>query len=118
MNRILVRVGAGLAVGTSIYAVTDSQSPLYSHIVMPLMHTLDPETSHKVSIYLASHSLSPWSRLKDDDRMKVTLWGKELSNPVGLAAGYDKNAEAVDALFGFGFGLVEIGSVTPQSQVC
>lgn len=49
--------------------------------------------------------------------MGVQVWGKRMSNPIGLAAGFDKNAEAVDALLDFGFGLVEIGSVTPQSQV-
>ena len=45
------------------------------------------------------------------------IWKRQLSNPLGLAAGYDKHAEAMDALFGFGFGLVEVGSITPEPQV-
>jgi dihydroorotate dehydrogenase len=44
------------------------------------------------------------------------LWDKKFSNPVGLAAGFDKNAEAIDGLFRLGFGFVEVGSVTPESQ--
>ena len=46
----------------------------------------------------------------------MTLWGKMLTNPVGLAAGFDKNGEAVDNLLGLGFGLVEVGSVTPTHE--
>jgi dihydroorotate dehydrogenase len=46
----------------------------------------------------------------------VTVWGRQLPNPIGLAAGFDKNAEAPDALLGLGFGFVEIGSVTPRPQ--
>lgn len=45
------------------------------------------------------------------------LWGERLSNPVGLAAGFDKDGEAIDGLFDLGFGWVEVGSVTPKPQV-
>lgn len=45
------------------------------------------------------------------------MWGKTLQNPIGLAAGFDKNGEAIDAMFGLGYGSVEIGSVTPEPQV-
>lgn len=45
------------------------------------------------------------------------LWGEHLSNPVGLAAGFDKDGEAIDGLFDLGFGWVEVGSVTPKPQV-
>ena len=47
---------------------------------------------------------------------QVTLWGKVVTNPVGLAAGFDKNGEAIDGLLGLGFGFVEVGSVTPKPQ--
>jgi dihydroorotate dehydrogenase len=45
------------------------------------------------------------------------VWGKKFSNPLGMAAGFDKHGEAIDGLFGLGFGYVEIGSVTPEPQV-
>lgn len=47
---------------------------------------------------------------------KTNLWGKEFASPIGLAAGFDKHGEAVDGLFKMGFGFVEVGSVTPESQ--
>ena len=50
-------------------------------------------------------------------RLSAQLWGRRFSNPVGLAAGFDKHAEAIDGLFDLGFGYVEIGSVTPEPQV-
>lgn len=49
--------------------------------------------------------------------MTTQIFGKELSNPIGLAAGFDKQAEAIDGLFNLGFGIVEVGSVTPEPQV-
>lgn len=48
----------------------------------------------------------------------VQLFGMHLKNPVGIAAGFDKDAEAIDGLFDLGFGYVEVGSVTPEPQVC
>lgn len=49
--------------------------------------------------------------------MTSQLWGKKFSNPVGIAAGFDKHGQAIDGLFDLGFGYVEIGSVTPEPQV-
>ncbi len=46
----------------------------------------------------------------------TTVWGKSLSNPIGLAAGYDKHGEACEGMLGIGFGFVEVGSVTPEPQ--
>ena len=47
---------------------------------------------------------------------KSNVWGKEFSNPIGLAAGFDKHAECVDGMHKMGFGFVEVGSVTPEPQ--
>ncbi|KAH6575349.1 hypothetical protein BASA61_009469 [Batrachochytrium salamandrivorans] len=97
--------------------ITDTRALAYKWAVMPALHYLcDPEDSHKLSIWLARHSLVPSERTSDDDVLATKIWGNKLTNPIGLAAGYDKHAEAVDALFGFGFGMVEIGSVTPKPQ--
>lgn len=47
----------------------------------------------------------------------LQLWGKKFDNPIGIAAGFDKHAEAIDGLFNLGFGYVEVGSITPEPQV-
>ncbi|KAI8925388.1 hypothetical protein BC831DRAFT_461367 [Entophlyctis helioformis] len=109
---------AGIAGSVLAYVyLTDTRASVYKWLGMPLMHALyDPEEGHKLSIWLAKHGLVPRERTTDDELLKIQLWGKTVTNPLGLAAGYDKHAEAVDSLFGFGFGLVEIGSVTPKPQ--
>jgi dihydroorotate dehydrogenase len=48
--------------------------------------------------------------------VQTTVWGRRFANPLGLAAGFDKDAEAIDGLLGMGFGAVEVGSITPQAQ--
>ncbi|KAI9347431.1 Dihydroorotate dehydrogenase [Zopfochytrium polystomum] len=88
---------------------------------MPIVHALlDPEDAHRASIWLAKHGFVPSERGGIDDAerdlLETEVWGKKFSNPIGLAAGYDKHAEAIDALLGFGFGFVEVGSVTPKPQ--
>jgi dihydroorotate dehydrogenase len=60
--------------------------------------------------------LLPADRRADPASLAIKVWGRTLPNPVGLAAGFDKNAEVPDAMLGLGFGLVEIGSVTPRPQ--
>lgn len=84
--------------------------------VTPLLRTLDAETSHNVGIFALSNGLAPRMRGKDDPRLNVEAFGMTFSNPLGLAAGFDKDAKAFKALLGMGFGFVEIGSVTPKPQ--
>ncbi|KAI8910481.1 Dihydroorotate dehydrogenase [Gorgonomyces haynaldii] len=79
---------------------------------MPIMHRFDPEQMHRLSILLLP--FGPKQRQLVD--LKVDFFGKQLQSPIGIAAGYDKHAEAMDALFDLGFGTVEIGSVTPKPQ--
>ncbi|KEI36428.1 uncharacterized protein L969DRAFT_54914 [Mixia osmundae IAM 14324] len=76
----------------------------------------DPEKAHKLAVKVLASGLAPVDKVQDDDVLAIELWGKRFSNPVGIAAGFDKHAEAIDGLFGIGFGYVEIGSVTPQAQ--
>ena len=66
--------------------------------------------------YLTRLGLGPEQEDADPPELRTTLCGLELSNPVGMAAGFDKNAEAVPALFRLGFAFVEIGAVTPRPQ--
>jgi hypothetical protein len=82
---------------------------------MPLLHTLPPETAHTLAIAVLKRGLVPdyRKRLADDP---VTLWGVTFPNRVGLAAGFDKNAEALPGLARLGFGFLEVGTVTPRPQ--
>ncbi|THH05831.1 hypothetical protein EW145_g4512 [Phellinidium pouzarii] len=89
----------------------DSRSAIHRYIFTPVLrYALDPETSHKVAVKVLRSGLAPKDMGVDDERLSTELWGEKLSNPIGLAAGFDKNGEAVDGLFDLGFGWVEIGS--------
>jgi dihydroorotate dehydrogenase len=88
---------------------------LFDRLVRPLLRRLDPETAHALA--LNALKLAPLPQAAPDDpRLRVQAFGLAFPNPVGLAAGFDKNAEAVDPLFRLGFGFVEAGGVTPRPQ--
>jgi len=82
----------------------------------PLIRRLDPETAHRLAIKALKMGLAGRQAAPDDPRPVIDVFGKRFPNPVGLAAGFDKNAEAMDALLGLGFGFVEVGGVTPRPQ--
>ncbi len=88
---------------------------LYAFI-WPLLSHLDPEAAHGLAIFALKHGLVPSAKPIDDPRLRQTLWGFDFANPVGLAAGFDKNAEVAGAMLGQGFGFVEAGTVTPKPQ--
>jgi dihydroorotate dehydrogenase len=76
----------------------------------------DPETAHGLSIKALKTGLAPRLHLAPDPRLAVDVAGIRFPNPLGLAAGYDKNAEVPDAILALGFGFAEIGTVTPLAQ--
>jgi dihydroorotate dehydrogenase len=82
----------------------------------PLIRMLDAERAHRLAIAALRLGLVPGSSPSSDRALAVSLWGRRFENPIGLAAGFDKNAEATDALLRCGFGFVEIGTVTPRPQ--
>jgi dihydroorotate dehydrogenase len=84
-------------------------------LARPLLHRLDAEDAHRATI-AALKLLPPRQPEKDDPRLAVSAFGLDFPNPVGLAAGFDKNAEIPDAMLGFGFGFVEVGTLTPRAQ--
>ena len=77
---------------------------------------LDAETAHLATIKALRLGLGPEQAQADPPELRTTLCGLELSNPVGMAAGFDKNAEVARPLALMGFGMVEIGTVTPRPQ--
>lgn len=83
---------------------------------MPALRRLDPETAHNLSLKALSLGLVGSSNEPDDPILAVRAFGRGLRNPIGLAAGFDKNAQAVNALGRLGFGFIEAGTVTPRPQ--
>lgn len=81
-----------------------------------LLRRFDPETAHSLAITALRRGLAPTCRPVDDGRLAVRFYDMTVPNPIGMAAGFDKNAEVPDALLGLGFGFAEIGTVTPRPQ--
>ena len=84
-------------------------------LLRPLLFTLDAEIAHGLSLRALKSGLLPASP-PPDPRLRQTLLGLDFASPIGLAAGYDKNGEAIAALHGLGFAFVEVGTVTPRPQ--
>jgi len=83
---------------------------------LALLHRLDPEVAHGLSLRALNAGLARGSGPVTTARLKTVLAGLDLPNPVGLAAGYDKNAEAIGPLMRAGFGFLEVGAATPRPQ--
>lgn len=83
---------------------------------MPLLRRLDPEAAHGLALDALARGWCGSVRAASDPRLAVRAMGLSFANPLGLAAGFDKDARAVRGCFGLGFGAVEIGTVTPRKQ--
>ncbi|MBI3440232.1 MAG: quinone-dependent dihydroorotate dehydrogenase [Proteobacteria bacterium] len=81
----------------------------------PLLMAMEPEQAHRLVLGALKAGFGP-SNCSHDESLKSTLWSREFKNPLGLAAGFDKDAEAIAPLLALGFGFVEIGTVTPLPQ--
>ncbi|MGZ5863638.1 MAG: quinone-dependent dihydroorotate dehydrogenase [Methyloceanibacter sp.] len=81
-----------------------------------LLQALDPERAHDLAVNSLELGLYPRTTLPDDPRLAQDIWGLHFENPVGMAAGFDKDARVVEALLGTGFGFVEVGTLTPGPQ--
>jgi dihydroorotate dehydrogenase len=85
-------------------------------LAFPLIRAIDPEDAHGLAVKALAGGFVPTPAPVEDPSLRVKLWGLDFPNPIGLAAGFDKNAEVPDAMLAQGFGFVEIGSVTPRPQ--
>jgi dihydroorotate dehydrogenase len=88
----------------------------YYRLAWPFLRLMDPEKAHTLAVRLLRNGLVPEPRLEHDPILATRVFGRSFVNPIGLAAGFDKNAEVVDAMLAQGFGFVEAGSVTPLPQ--
>ena len=87
-------------------------------ILRPFLFNLDPETAHDIAIKSLKFNYLPSKTFKveNEDMLNTEVLGKNFPNPIGLAAGFDKSAEAYNSLLKLGFGFVEVGTVTPLKQ--
>ncbi|WP_299076549.1 quinone-dependent dihydroorotate dehydrogenase [uncultured Ruegeria sp.] len=89
---------------------------LTEKLVLAALHRLDPETAHAISIKALKAGLAPAPGPVTSPRLRTQVAGLNLPNPVGLAAGFDKNGEVLGPLSQAGFGFIEVGAVTPRPQ--
>jgi dihydroorotate dehydrogenase len=87
-----------------------------ANALMPLLRRIDPERAHGLAIRALRLGLAGRSRASDDSTLAMTAFGLRFTNPIGLAAGFDKGAVAARPLMRLGFGFVETGTVTPLPQ--
>ena len=88
---------------------------LYKY-VWPFIRLLEPEQAHSLALYALKSRLVPVPAPYNPPELGVYLWGMTFPNPIGLAAGFDKNAEVFEQMLDQGFGFVEVGSLTPRPQ--
>lgn len=100
----------------SIYLLCSGWLFSATKLVNPFFALLDAEFAHNLAVSAAARGWVPREKRPDPRILGLEVWGRKFTNPVGLAAGFDKNAEAVDGLLALGFGFVEVGSVTPVPQ--
>lgn len=89
---------------------------LLEQVGLRLLHRFDPETAHGMALAALRFGLAPSTGTVTSTRLRTTLAGMTLANPVGLAAGFDKNATALRPLSRAGFGFIEVGAATPRPQ--
>ena len=88
---------------------------LFDRLARPLLRALDPESAHRLAVRMLK--VTPLRiAAPDDKRLATRVFGLNFPNPIGIAPGFDKNAEVPDALLRLGFGFVEVGTITPKPQ--
>jgi len=86
-------------------------------LARPMLLLMEPERAHETTLRALESGLFSAPAEPDDPRLAVDIWGHRLPNPIGIAAGFDKNGRVPDVLVRIGFGFAEIGTVTPLPQV-
>lgn len=88
----------------------------FYHYIKPLLFQLDAEKAHNLALFFLKKNLLPVAKDFWDERLRMEVAGLNFTSPVGMAPGFDKNAEVINALSRLGFGFVEAGTVTPMPQ--
>ncbi|XP_055902202.1 dihydroorotate dehydrogenase (quinone), mitochondrial [Eupeodes corollae] len=114
--RSLFLVTTGAGVFFAGFNLLKGKDKFYDDFLMPLARKCPPETSHRLAVLGCKYKLFTGPKNEDPSILSTPFFNKQLKNPIGIAAGFDKQGEAIEGLDKIGFGLVEIGSVTPEAQ--
>lgn len=98
------------------FCIYQGDENFYNKFVMPLARLANPEVAHNAAVQVLKWGLLSTKDADDPASLNVDVWGMKFKNPIGMAAGFDKQGEAVAGLHKIGFSFVEIGSVTPKPQ--
>jgi dihydroorotate dehydrogenase len=82
----------------------------------PFIFKFSPEVAHSLAIKALKLNAIPKKKIENQSILKTEIFNKTIENPIGVAAGFDKNAEVYNSLFNLGFGFVEVGTITPEPQ--
>ncbi len=85
-------------------------------VARPILHCLPAECAHRLTLAGLRSGLGPRISVKPNPALAVSVWGRQFTNPLGLAAGFDKNAQVMGQMLSIGFGFVEVGTITPRPQ--
>ena len=90
---------------------------MYS-LFKPFIFKIDPEMAHNLAIKTLKYNFLPEDifKVENESILETQIFNNKIKNPIGLAAGFDKSAEVYNSLFRFGFGFIEVGTVTPEKQ--
>ena len=90
---------------------------MYS-LFKPFIFKIDPEMAHDLAIKTLKYNFLPQDifKVENESILETKIFNNKIKNPIGLAAGFDKSAEVYNSLFRFGFGFIEVGTVTPKQQ--
>lgn len=115
-SRKSLRLLAGAAATAYLLKNPDSYDFIEQNIFLPVSYLLPPEVAHKCALWSIRLRVPPRNDLIKPNMLRTTVFGVHFDNPIGLAAGFDKNCEAIKGLQRLGFGFIEGGSVTPLPQ--
>jgi dihydroorotate dehydrogenase len=87
----------------------------FDQFALPLLHSIDAERAHNMTVFALEHAPLPAAPV-DDASLALNVFGLDFPNPLGMAAGFDKDARVPDALLQLGFGFTEVGTITPRPQ--
>ena len=87
----------------------------FDQFALPLLHSIDAERAHNMTVFALEHAPLP-AAPDDDPLLALNVFGLDFRNPLGMAAGFDKDARVPDALLQLGFGFTEVGTITPRPQ--
>lgn len=108
MKSFLTVTSSAVALFSGI-SIFQGNEKFYKNVIIPLAQLMDPEVSHNLAVTVLKSGLMPKQKVEDSSLLQTNIWGLQFKNPIGMAAGFDKQGEVVEGLHKIGFSFVEIG---------